>query len=145
MKNSMWNWEDSKFIPNRFRGWLTEAVHLADGIKRNEHKQYSVIAMTLDTHGKLISIGTNSYEKTHPLQAKYARMTGNPHRIYLHAEIDALTTLKRIQPRTLIVARVNRFGPCNAMPCDICSRAAVDLGINKVVYTTDFGSKLRCI
>ena len=53
-------------------------------------KKYSITAIIYDRRGAVLSLGKNSYHKTHPLQAHYAAVAGEPHKMFLHAEIDAI-------------------------------------------------------
>ena len=54
----------------------------------------NMTAIIYDKRGKVISVGQNSYVKTHPLQAKYAAIAGMPDRQFLHAEIHAIVKCK---------------------------------------------------
>ena len=76
--------------------------------------------------GKVLAIGFNNYNKTHPRQRDLARIAGQPKREYLHAEIACLLRCRAV-PDELVVVRVNRKGelrPSN--PCPVC-RAAINL------------------
>ncbi len=53
----------------------------------------SVVATVYDKQGNVVSVGYNSYIKTHPLQAKLACRCGQPEKVYLHAEIAALVKM----------------------------------------------------
>lgn len=96
-----------------------------------------VYAVITDKRGKIVSEGPNSYKKTHPLQAKFARMVGNEEAVYLHAEIQAMVKCKEGQGHKMYVARVGRTGnPLPACPCKICQLAIEQLGIiSSVEYT----------
>ena len=48
-----------------------------------------IIAKCYDKRGQLLSVGVNSYTKTHPLQAYFAKKVGHSERQFLHAEIHA--------------------------------------------------------
>lgn len=75
--------------------------------------------------GRVVSVGYNSYTKTHPQQAKFAKLAGQPKREFLHAEVASLIRAPR-DADTLVVIRVNKAGEyvC-AKPCPIC-RLAID-------------------
>ena len=94
-------------------------------------------ALIYDKRGRIISIGKNSYVKTHPLQAKFANEVGLEHKIFLHAEIDALVRLKDWTKAHKIV--VTRFGNSGeelcAKPCPVCQRALEQAGIRVVEHT----------
>lgn len=102
-----------------------------------KRRQQIVTAFVYDKRGRLLSVGNNSYKKTHPLQAKYSRKTSNPHRIYLHAELDALLKARsRGTPHKIVVMRVNKEGVfCNAAPCECCKRAIKDFDVKVVEHT----------
>lgn len=70
-------------------------------------------------------MGKNSYLKTHPLQAKYAARVGQPKKIFLHAEIDAIIKCEDIHlAHTIIVVRTLKNGTTGlAKPCRICAYA----------------------
>lgn len=95
----------------------------------------SVTALAYSKKGQLLSIGHNSYTKTHTLQAKLAHKANEPHKIYLHAELDAL--LKARHPvHTLKIFRVNAKGEyVNAAPCPICRLAIAHFGVKKIIHT----------
>ena len=97
----------------------------------------NMTAIIYDRKGRVISVGKNSYVKTHPLQAKMAKETGNPLAIYLHAEIDALVKLKDWrQAHKIVVTRYNKSGePSMAKPCEACCRAIKLAGIKHVEHT----------
>jgi len=52
--------------------------------------KHMVYATCLDRQGRVLSHATNSYTKSHPLQNYFAKRSGQPHKIYLHAEIAAI-------------------------------------------------------
>ncbi len=121
-------------------------------ILKNARKNYSklgghpgngeqlLFAFVTDCKGNIISMGTNSYCKTHPTQAKYAQKIGKVDAIYLHAEIDALVKCHK-KPYAVFVVRFNKRGqPMMAKPCPICRLAMKEAGVKKVVYTTHDGS-----
>jgi tRNA(Arg) A34 adenosine deaminase TadA len=105
--------------------------------KKTNTKQYNFVSIITNKKGKIISIGINSYNKTHPLQAKYADLTNQPEKIYLHSEIDALTRLSLDSiPHSIYIARVDKSGNIHpAKPCIICKLALRTSGIFKI-YTT---------
>ena len=47
------------------------------------------VAMIIGPRGRTLSLGRNKL-KTHPIQAYWAKRLGKDHKIYLHAETDAL-------------------------------------------------------
>jgi len=102
-------------------------------------KRQAITAICYDAKGKVLSLGRNSYVKTHPLQAKIAAQVGEPSRIFLHAEFDAIIKAREWDKiHKLAIFRFNKLGqPLNAAPCRICQRLIKLAGIGNVVYTTE--------
>lgn len=100
-------------------------------------KRFSVTAIIYDKKGNVLSVGKNSYVKTHPLQAHYARRAGEPQKTYLHAEIDAIIRLKKTKgAKTISVFRFTEDGsPAMAKPCKICMQAIKAAGIDTIEHT----------
>ncbi len=97
------------------------------------------VGAVLLSKGKVISTACNLEDKTHPVQARWARKAGLDPKQYLHAEIAALVRCRR-PVDSIVVARVNSEGKLrNARPCPICQLALQEAGIQKVWYTTDLG------
>lgn len=112
---------------------LEQAIEIAKTIDRQEHR---LVAIVTDKKDRILSIGINSYVKSHPTQAYFAKKAGKKKAIYLHAEIDALIKCKRFKPHKIFVARVNRKGESRlAAPCRICQLAIRDMGISEICYT----------
>ena len=98
--------------------------------------KHSITAIAYTKSGRIISIGHNSYIKTHPLQASIAASVGKQHKIYLHAEIDAIIRAKGERIHTLKIFRLGKSGKyLNAAPCPICSHAIKLYGIKHVEHT----------
>jgi len=97
----------------------------------------NVTCFVYDRHGNLLSVGRNSYVKTHPLQAKAARAVGMDKRIYLHAEVHALVQVKDwTKAYRIEVLRYDQQGiPRNAKPCPICQYVIKQTSIKEVVHT----------
>lgn len=98
----------------------------------------NLTAIIYDKRGRVLSIGKNSYVKTHPLQVKYAIRMKKEHSIYLHAEIHAITRCTYLErAHKIVITRVNRKGDfMNAKPCDICMAAISETPIKHIEYTT---------
>lgn len=97
-----------------------------------------VTAIIYDKRGRILSLGKNSYVKTHTLQGEYARKAKDPERIYLHAEIAAIVKCRDLsRAHRILVLRFGKNGePRLAKPCKICSLAIEELTpIKKVEYT----------
>jgi len=97
----------------------------------------NITAIITDRKGKVLSIGNNSYIKTHPLQAKHAVKVGLPCKIHLHAEVHAITRCKNLDKAYKIsVFRYNKNGdPVLAKPCEICMSAIRATGIEVIEHT----------
>lgn len=97
----------------------------------------NMTAIIYDKRGKVISVGQNSYVKTHPLQAKYAAIAGMPDRQFLHAEIHAIVKCKDLtRAYKIFVSRWDRSGrPALAKPCPVCISAIEAAGIEIVEHT----------
>lgn len=100
--------------------------------------KYLHVATITDKHGNVLAEATNSYEKTHPIQAKFGAQFGKPDAIYLHAEIAALVRLKPTdKPHKIFVARYRKNGTTGlSKPCAVCDAAIKHWGIKFVEYTT---------
>ena len=98
-------------------------------------RKYEITALAYDKRGKLLSVGRNSYTKTHPLQAQLGRRAGKPNAIYLHAELAALLKARE-QVRKLVVLRYDKEGkPVLAKPCPACQLAIKSFKVKQVEYT----------
>ena len=99
--------------------------------------RFSIKATIYDKKGKVLTVGENSYSKTHPLQAKFATKVGLGNKIYLHAELAALARLRPYhKPFKIKVERYGKDGkPALARPCAVCEAALQEWGITQVEYT----------
>jgi tRNA(Arg) A34 adenosine deaminase TadA len=97
----------------------------------------NLTAIIYDKKGRVLSIGKNSYVKTHPLMAKYGEKVGEPNKLYLHAEIQAILKCKDLsKAHSIFVSRYNKHGhPALAAPCRLCQEAIKQSGIRKVLHT----------
>jgi deoxycytidylate deaminase len=96
----------------------------------------TVVAKCYDRKGKLLSVGTNSYKKSHPIQAYFASKVGLNKKIYLHAEIAALLKCGKHEVYRIHIERFNKKGePLLAAPCPICKEAIKAWGISVISYT----------
>jgi deoxycytidylate deaminase len=100
-------------------------------------QKQNITAILYDKKGKILSIGKNSYIKTHPLQAKSAQAVGEDYKIFLHAEIDALVKAKNWdKAHKLVITRFTKDGvPVMAKPCKVCQHAINLAGIKLVEHT----------
>jgi tRNA(Arg) A34 adenosine deaminase TadA len=106
-------------------------------MKCNTRKKFKLKAVIYDKRGAILSSGENSYVKSHPVQAKYARQIGKEHAIFLHAEIHAIIKCKNISSAYKIeISRYDSSGkPKLAQPCKMCQLAIHDAGIKIITHT----------
>lgn len=106
-------------------------------LRRCHMAHQQITAIIYDKRGKVLSIGQNSYIKTHPRQAKWAAACGEPLKQFLHAEIHAITRCRNLaKAHKIVVIRYNKNGePALAAPCPICSSAIKAAGIKHVEHT----------
>ena len=100
-------------------------------------KRYDITAIIYDKRGRVLSVGKNSYIKTHPLQAQHAREAGEPHKVFLHAEVHAISRLKDLaKAHSMKIFRFLEDGsPALARPCKVCQSAIRAAGIEVVDHT----------
>lgn len=100
-------------------------------------QRQQLTAVIYDKRGRVLSVGQNSYFKTHPLQAEHARKIGVPEKQYLHAEIHAIVRCKDLsRAHRIFVSRWSRKGePALAKPCPVCMSAITAAGIELVEHT----------
>lgn len=104
--------------------------------KRKRRQKQAVTAYVYDKRGRLVSLGVNSYTRTHPLQAAYGRRTGRPNAVFLHAELDALLKSRGRDAHRIVVVRINKQGePCLAAPCPACALAIAEWGVTEIEHT----------
>lgn len=97
----------------------------------------NITAIIYNRRGIPISIGKNSYVKSHTMQAKYAKIVGLSEKIFLHAEISAIVKCKDLsKAHSIFISRFSKDGsPLVAKPCKICCEAIKQAGIKIVRYT----------
>ena len=100
-------------------------------------KNQEITAVIYDRRGRVLSIGQNSYVKTHPMQARHAKKVGQEERIYLHAEVHAIVRCRTLRDaHRIFISRWNKKGePLNAKPCPVCESAIHAAGIKVVEHT----------
>jgi len=99
--------------------------------------RHNITAIIRDKKGRVLSIGKNSYTKTHPLQAHYGELMGEPYKVFLHAEVAAIIRCRDLgKADSITVYRSTRLGKsANSTPCPICRTAIREAGIKKVYHT----------
>ncbi len=100
-------------------------------------KKHTLTAIIRDKRGRILAIGRNSYEKTHPLMAKASKATQSAHRTYLHAEVAALLKVKDWEKAfSMEVFRYTKDNkPALAKPCACCQWVLAQTPIKKVWFT----------
>jgi deoxycytidylate deaminase len=95
-----------------------------------------ITAIIKDKRGNILSLGKNSYVKTHPYQAKCAKKVGLPEKIYLHAEIDAIIKCNDIsKAHSIHIYRKGKSKWLLAKPCPICLQAISQTSIKIIQHT----------
>lgn len=94
------------------------------------HGNQRLYAIATDKRGKILAQSSNSYAKSHVMQAHYSTLSGNPYKIYLHAEIATLVKCRK-KPYRLYVARA-ALG--SSKPCPICMLAIRDSSVRSIHY-----------
>lgn len=107
------------------------------GAYKMTKKRFDITAIIYDRKGRVLSIGKNSYTKTHPYQAACAKKTGLPEKIFLHAEIHAIIKCQHLKrAHKIVVFRYDENGnPKNAQPCPVCAEAIRLSGIKNIEHT----------
>lgn len=97
----------------------------------------TITAIIKDKKGRILSIGKNSYVKTHPMQARIGAKVGHPAKIYLHAEVAAIVACKQLKhAHSIHIFRFDKHGkPMLAAPCGICTTAIDSTPIKEVFHT----------
>ncbi len=104
---------------------------------------YKLGSVITNKNYRIISTGFNNSLKTHPVQASYAKRSGKPDNIYLHAEIHALVKCKS-KPYAIFIMRKTKNGSGISKPCKICMLAIKESGIQKIIYQ-DRNKKFRIL
>ena len=98
----------------------------------DSHGQYNLVAGCYDKKMNLISMGFNSYRKTHPKQFHYSSKIGKVNGCFIHAEIFGYCQCKNNDVDTIVVAHYTN-NVKNAKPCPSCMLAIKDAGIKKCI------------
>lgn len=101
--------------------------------------KHSITAMIFDKKGRVLSLGKNSYTKTHTMQARHANRVGMPQKVFIHAEIDSIIRCKDLtKAYKIVVMRYTKDGkPANAKPCPVCMSAIKASNIKFIEWTTE--------
>lgn len=117
-------------IPKRIQTFLQTLTDNSEPVGGSNH------AACICHKNRILTFGTNQ-NKTHPIAFRYQ---DHPEKIYLHAEMDAITKFVRRHPENLLTKctlYVIRFNGefVNSEPCDACSKLISYYGINKVIHS----------
>lgn len=98
---------------------------------------HSLKAIIYDKRGRVLSVGENSYTKTHPMMYRLGMSVGTPLKVFLHAEVAAIIKCQDLsKAHTIKVFRLGKSGAyLNAKPCPICQEAIKAAGIKNVWHT----------
>ena len=104
---------------------LNRCIRKATELDSKKQRIFSIIT---DNHNRILATGTNSFTRSHPLQAYYCELaTKEQHKIFLHSELAALIKLKGRKADKIFIARVNKKNePVPSLPCPICKMAILD-------------------
>jgi deoxycytidylate deaminase len=98
-------------------------------------KKYQISAIIYDKKGRILSVGENSYIKTHPIQAQYAKKVHEPKKQFLHAEIDAIIKCRNLEKaHKMVVIRPTSYGFGASKPCAVCALAISKTNIKHILY-----------
>jgi deoxycytidylate deaminase len=99
--------------------------------------RHTLTAIIKDKRGRVLAVGRNSYEKTHPLQYKAGVATGKPNQTYIHAELAALLKVKDWgKAHRIEIFRYTKDGkPALAAPCKACQFILKQTMIKEVIHT----------
>lgn len=114
--------------------------------RKRAKKFYRMVAIITNKQNRILSIGLNSYVKTHPKQKYWLERIQCRHRlerVFLHAEMDAITSCDEIHnAHTIYIAGLNRLGNwITARPCEMICFQEIrwNTPIEYCVYTTNKG------
>lgn len=102
------------------------------------NQQQNITAIIYDKRGRILSVGRNSYVKTHPLQARAAYAVGeSDKKVYQHAEVNALVKLKDwSKAQKMVIQRFTKDGKSAlSAPCRCCQWVIEQAGIPEVEYS----------
>lgn len=98
-----------------------------------------IVAFVLNQKGHVLTVGWNSYTKSHPTQKLEAGLFGEEHKQYLHAEVSALTRLTRKQLGKQSAIVIIRLGSKNRLlagcPCKICASVIAKYDIDTIIHS----------
>jgi deoxycytidylate deaminase len=105
----------------------------------NTINKQKIVAFVLNQKGHVLTVGWNSYIKTHPKQKEASILFGEVHKQYLHAEVCALTRLNKKQlgkQSAIVIIRLdskNNLLP--SCPCRICASVIHTYNIKTIIHS----------
>jgi tRNA(Arg) A34 adenosine deaminase TadA len=115
-----------------------KAIGIVDREEVKDNRQ-KVVAFVLDSRGRILTEGWNSYTKTHPMQKEAALAQNEPMKFCLHAEVHALSRLSYKQlskQHTIVVMRLDhKYRLMPSKPCPICQAVISQYGIENVIHS----------
>ena len=104
-------------------------------------KRFELQATCYDKKGRVLSIGENSYRKSHPLMKFFSEKAGDSeHKVAIHAELQAVLRAGDAQVDSILVERYDAQGhPRLAKPCKTCQQMLKAFGVQEIRYTTSHG------
>lgn len=108
--------------------------------------RYTITAIIRDKKRRILSIGKNSYIKTHPMMKRITQKLGyvDDERVYIHAEIDAINKCSNLDKAYSIEVynyshRSSSYR--TSKPCEICMSGIRSTSIRYIHYV-DLETKL---
>jgi deoxycytidylate deaminase len=100
-------------------------------------KKYNITCTAFDRKGNVISSGTNSYTKTHPLARHFSILAGeSPEKCRIHAELQAMLNAGSRKVYSVFVNRYDADGTTAlAKPCRGCQLMLKAFGVVLARYT----------
>lgn len=104
-------------------------------------------AVALNAKGKVIGVGSNSYDKSHPLQKHFAMLAGESEKkIYQHAELAAVLSSGKKHVHTIYIQRFGKEkNMLNARACASCLLMLKAFGVKYMRYTHPDGIKMEAL
>jgi len=102
--------------------------------------RYTLTAIIRDRKNRILSIGKNSYLKTHPIMYRLGKTVGyDGEKIHIHAEIDAIVKCRHLDKAYSI--EVYNYSPRSktyrpSKPCSICMTGIKETPIQIVQFTS---------
>lgn len=130
--NHKWVTVTTDRIGDRVYNFLKEKSRHADLVKSSYH------ASAIVYRNQILAYGLNR-KKSHPVMVKYQR---NEKKIYLHAEVDAITRfinrygVNLLPECSLYVLRTTKSGiVASSKPCEGCMRMIEALNVGNIYWT----------